>query len=179
MASPIDVDCVEHGPSTSSTLPEDLDVTLLIPCLHEQGTLAAVVDNGIRFLEQSKVKGEVLVSDNGSTDGSVELATRRGARVVHASTRGYGAALRQGIRVARGRYIVMGDADDTYNFEEISPFLEQLRKGADLVMGTRLPTGTINWRELPLRDKPPRLQLWHARFHEGGCASKEWSSRPR
>lgn len=131
------------APPLAAFEPTSIELTLLIPCLNEEKTLAAVVAKGIQSLERLGIVGEVLVSDNGSTDGSVELGKKNGARVVQAPTRGYGAALRHGISAARGRYIVMGDADDTYNFLEIDPFIERLRGGAELVMGTRLPPGTI------------------------------------
>lgn len=129
-------------PLVPAIVPAELDVTLLVPCLNEAKTLTAVVEKGLRSLARLGLRGEVLVSDNGSTDGSIELAQQHGARVTHATTRGYG-ALCNGIRAARGHFIVMGDADDTYNFEEIDPFIDRLRDGADLVMGTRLPPGTI------------------------------------
>lgn len=120
-----------------------VEVTLLIPCLNERGTLGATAAEGLAALDRLQVSGEVLVADNGSTDGSPEIARAAGARVVAAHPRGYGAAIRAGIAAARGRYVVMADADGTYKFAEIGPFLDRLRNGADLVLGTRLPPGTI------------------------------------
>ena len=121
----------------------ELDLSIVIPCLNERETIGAVVEKATRSIAALKLTGEVIVSDNGSTDGSVELAAVGGARVVHARMRGYGCALREGMQQARGRLIVMGDADDTYNFEEIASLVERLEAGADLVMGTRLPPGQI------------------------------------
>jgi glycosyltransferase involved in cell wall biosynthesis len=123
--------------------PQELDLTIVIPCLNEAKTLAACVEKGLRAIERLGLRGEVLVSDNGSTDGSVELAERLGARVVRCPERGYGNALRWGMRAGHGRWLLMGDADDTYNFDEIDPFVERLRAGYDFIMGTRLPPGRM------------------------------------
>ncbi len=120
-----------------------LDLSIVIPCLNEAKTLGACIEKGLRAIDRLGIRGEVEVSDNGSTDGSIEMAEQFGARVVHAPTRGYGNALRYGMRMARGRMLVIGDADDTYNFEEIAPFVERMQAGADLVMGTRLPPGRM------------------------------------
>jgi glycosyltransferase involved in cell wall biosynthesis len=119
----------------------DLELTILMPCLDEAETLATCIGKARAWLERSGVAGEVLVADNGSTDGSREIAARAGARVVHEKRRGYGSALRAGIAAARGRYVVMGDADDSYDFGALDPFLEALRGGADLVMGNRFKGG--------------------------------------
>ena len=114
-----------------------LELTVLMPCLNERRTLAACVGKAFAFLQAHGVQGEVLVADNGSTDGSPELARSLGARVVAVPQRGYGAALIAGIAAARGRYVIMGDADDSYDFQALAPFLEVLRGGAELVMGNR------------------------------------------
>jgi len=119
------------------------DVSIVIPCLDEAGTLAAVIEKARGACERLGIHGEIVVADNGSTDGSPEIARALGARVVPVARRGYGAALRAGIAVAEGRLVVMGDADDTYDFGEIGPFLERFEAGAELVMGTRLPPGRI------------------------------------
>jgi glycosyltransferase involved in cell wall biosynthesis len=126
-----------------SAAPGELEVSVVIPCLDEATTLGACIEKAQAALRALGVSGEVVVSDNGSNDGSVELATALGARVVHAPARGYGNALRYGMSHARGRMLVMGDADDTYDFLEIGGFVARLRDGADLVMGTRLPPGRI------------------------------------
>lgn len=120
-----------------------IELTILIPCLNEAETLSACVREAHQGATSSGAEGyEVLVSDNGSTDGSAEIALAAGARVVHVPVRGYGAALNEGIRQARGRYVIMGDADESYDFTRLGEFLERLRGGDDLVMGTRL-RGTI------------------------------------
>src|SRR5687768_9396540 len=120
---------------------EQVELTILMPCLNEGETLARCIAKARAFLERSGVAGEVLVADNGSSDGSPALAERAGARVVHEPRPGYGSALRAGITAARGRYVVMGDADDSYDFTALAPFVEALRGGADLVMGNRFQGG--------------------------------------
>lgn len=119
----------------------EIEVTILMPCLNEAETLAACIASARRGLESAGVTGEILVADNGSTDGSQALAESHGARVVHVPERGYGSALRAGMAAARGKFLVMGDADSSYDFSRISPFIEKLRAGADLVMGCRMPSG--------------------------------------
>jgi len=116
-------------------------LTILIPCLNEAETIGVCVRKAAAFLSDNKVAGEVLVADNGSTDGSQVIAAGAGARVIHAETRGYGAALAAGIAAAQSDYIIMGDADDSYDFSNIEPFLKELRAGADLVMGNRFRGG--------------------------------------
>jgi glycosyltransferase involved in cell wall biosynthesis len=120
---------------------DSCELTILLPCLDEQETIAACVATALAYLERSGVRGEVLVADNGSSDGSPGIAERAGARVVHEQRRGYGSALRAGIAAARGRYIVMGDADGSYDFAALDPFVAALRDGADLVMGNRFKGG--------------------------------------
>ena len=119
----------------------DCELTILMPCLDEAETVARCVATARGWLASRGVAGEVLVADNGSTDGSQELAAKAGARVIHERRRGYGNALRAGIRAARGRYVVMADADESYDFAALDPFLEKLRGGADLVMGNRFAGG--------------------------------------
>jgi glycosyltransferase involved in cell wall biosynthesis len=112
-----------------------------MPCLNEAETLATCVEKAQRALREHRIAGEVIVADNGSTDGSHEIAERLGARLVHVRDRGYGSALMGGIQHARGRFVIMGDADDSYDFLEIPRFVEKLREGHDLVQGCRLPAG--------------------------------------
>jgi hypothetical protein len=119
----------------------DLDLTIVMPCLNEAETLASCIAKAKRGIEAAGITGEVLVADNGSTDGSIALSEECGARVVHVTAKGYGNALRGGIESARGRWLLMGDADDSYDFGEAPRFVEKLREGNDMVMGCRLPSG--------------------------------------
>ncbi|MER7333044.1 MULTISPECIES: glycosyltransferase family 2 protein [unclassified Micromonospora] len=123
------------------TKEREIEVTVLLPCLNEAETLEVCVRKALRSLQECGVVGEVLVSDNGSTDGSQEIAERAGARVVHAPIRGYGGALLNGIDQARGRYVIMADADDSYALADLGPFVEALRAGHDVVMGNRFRGG--------------------------------------
>lgn len=120
---------------------EKMELTILMPCLNEAMTVGRCVRKAQDFLRRSGVRGEVLVADNGSTDGSQDLAREAGARVLTVEQRGYGAALRSGVQQARGQYVVMGDADDSYDFSALELFLERLRAGDDLVMGNRFAGG--------------------------------------
>ncbi len=118
-----------------------LELTILMPCLNEAETLAVCIRKARQYLHDAGVSGEVLVADNGSTDGSVAIAQNEGARVVHVPVRGYGAALRHGMEAARGRYVIMGDADDSYDFSALDAFLNRLRAGDELVIGNRFQGG--------------------------------------
>ena len=120
---------------------DPVELTILMPCLNEAETLAVCIQKAQGFLARSGVRGEVLISDNGSTDGSQQIAADLGARVSHAPRRGYGAALINGIEQARGSFVIMADADDSYDFENLEPFVHKLRAGADLVMGNRFRGG--------------------------------------
>ena len=120
---------------------KSIEVTILMPCLNEAETVGACIGKAQRFLSKADISGEVLIADNGSTDGSREIAEKLGARVVPVAGRGYGAALIGGIQAASGRYVIMGDADDSYDFSALLPFVERLRDGADLVMGNRFKGG--------------------------------------
>jgi glycosyltransferase involved in cell wall biosynthesis len=114
---------------------------VVIPCLNEADTLATCIQKAQQALRESATEGEILVADNGSTDGSAEIAAGLGATVVRIPERGYGHALMGGFAAARGRFIIMGDADDSYDFREIPRFVAKLREGFDLVQGCRLPSG--------------------------------------
>jgi hypothetical protein len=118
-----------------------LELSVVMPCLNEAETLATCIGKALGSLERHGIAGEVIVADNGSTDGSPEIAARMGARVISVAERGYGAALQGGIAAARGRFVLMGDADDSYDFEDLRPFVEKLREGYDLVMGNRFRGG--------------------------------------
>jgi glycosyltransferase involved in cell wall biosynthesis len=121
--------------------PTNLELSIVMPCLDEADTLGTCIEKARGWLRKHEVAGEVVVADNGSSDGSQEIAARLGARLVHVERRGYGAALTGGIAAARGRFVVMGDADDSYDFSDLMPFLEKLRAGYDLVMGNRFRGG--------------------------------------
>lgn len=117
------------------------ELTILMPCLNEAETLETCITKALGYLERSGVDGEVVIADNGSTDGSQQIATRLGARVVPVPEKGYGAALIGGIAAARGRFVIMGDADDSYDFSALDPFVAALRAGTQLVMGNRFRGG--------------------------------------
>jgi len=138
---------LQREPAASALAP--LELSIVMPCLDEAETLGACIDKARGFLDGHGVTGEVVVADNGSRDDSARIATQHGARVVHVADRGYGNALRGGIAAARGRYIVMGDADASYDFGVLAPFLERLRAGDDLVMGNRfrgaVQPGAMPW----------------------------------
>ena len=120
-----------------SALDERPELTVLMPCLDEAETLPVCIKKAKSFMERHGVSGEILVADNKSADASRETAMKHGARVTDVEKRGYGAALAGGIRAARGKYVIMGDADDSYDFSDLAPFLERLRAGDDLVVGNR------------------------------------------
>jgi len=119
----------------------NIELSIVMPCLNEAMTLKNCIIKVRNALETHNLKGEIIIADNGSTDGSQEIARQSGARVVNVSEKGYGAALMGGITTARGKYIIMGDADDSYDFTQIYPFIAKLREGYDLVMGCRFPRG--------------------------------------
>jgi hypothetical protein len=119
----------------------DIEISVVMPCLNEARTVGRCVAKAVASLSDLGVKHEVIVADNGSSDGSPYLASAHGARVVHVERRGYGSALQAGIAAARGRFIIMGDADDSYDFAQLQPFVERLRQGDDLVMGNRFRGG--------------------------------------
>lgn len=125
-----------------------LELSIVMPCLNECETLEACITKAQGFLRDHGVNGEIVIADNGSTDGSQELAERLGAQVIHVTERGYGNALMGGFASARGKYIVMGDADDSYDFSALLPFLAKLREGYDLVMGNRFK-GEIKAKAMP------------------------------
>lgn len=132
-------DCIRHAfPSANFRL---VELTILMPCLNEAETIRICIDKAMQYLRENGIDGEVLISDNGSSDGSQEIARSAGARVVVTRDRGYGAALLNGISEARGDFIIMGDADDSYDFSSLDDFVTELRNGADLVIGDRFAGG--------------------------------------
>lgn len=133
-------DVLNYDPlAEASTSP--LELTILMPCLNEAETISICIAKAQSFLARTGIAGEVLIADNGSSDGSVAMARRDGARVIAVKQRGYGAALRAGIGAARGRFVIMGDADDSYDFSCLDPFIARLRAGCDLVVGNRFAGG--------------------------------------
>ena len=118
-----------------------VELTILMPCLNEAETLATCIRKAKGFLDRQGMQGEVLIADNGSTDGSQEIAVHEGARVIQVPVRGYGAALMAGIQAARGVYVIMGDADDSYDFSALELYCEKLEEGYELVMGNRFAGG--------------------------------------
>lgn len=119
----------------------ELELSVVMPCLNESKTLKNCILKALASMAELNVNGEVVVADNGSTDGSIRIAQQNGARVVHVPIRGYGAALAAGIRSAKGKFVIMGDADETYDFSKLGPFVEGLREGYDLVQGNRFQGG--------------------------------------
>ena len=130
-------------PSLSSAAHDvfDIELSVVMPCLNEKDTLGICVEKAVAALKARGIRGEVIVADNGSTDGSQDIARRLGARVVQVEERGYGNALRGGIASARGKWVLMGDADDSYDFRVIGDFYDKLQDRYDIVQGCRLPRG--------------------------------------
>ena len=126
---------------TSTIAPEPVEVSVVMPCLNEADTVGKCIRKAKTGLEMAGVRGEIVVADNGSTDDSIKIALKEGARVVHVPARGYGNALMGGIAEALGNFVIMGDADDSYDFQEIPKFVEKLKAGYELVQGCRLPCG--------------------------------------
>ena len=128
----------------------ELELSVVLPCLNEAETLATCVRKALSAIAEAGLEGEVLVADNGSSDGSQEIARRLGARVVHVPVHGYGAALQHGIDAARGRFVIMADSDDSYDLTSLLPFVEKLREGYDLVLGNRFRGGILPGAMPPL-----------------------------
>ncbi len=147
----VDVRSISRDPVDQPDQPIELSV--IMPCLNEAETLETCITKALQSFRSHGICGEVVIADNGSTDGSVEIAQHAGARVVHAETKGYGAALMAGIHAARGKYLIMGDADDSYDFTNLMPFVEKLRAGYELVMGSRFKGGIA-----------PQAMPWHHKY---------------
>ena len=156
-----------------------VEVSVVIPCLNEANSLGHCVDKAVKAFHVAGLCGEVVVADNGSTDGSIQIAEEHGARVIRVEERGYGAALRAGIASARGPFIIMGDADDSYDFTEVPRFVEKLRDGNDIVLGNRF-RGEIKPGAMPPLHKyfgNPGLTallntLFHADIGDGYCGMR-------
>ncbi len=132
-----------HPVMNGETATRPIELSIVMPCLNEAETLAVCIGKAMGYLQRSGVAGEVVVGDNGSTDGSQQIALGCGARVVNIPLKGYGAALYGATLAARGKYIIMGDSDDSYDFSRLDPFVEKLREGYDLVMGNRFKGGIM------------------------------------
>jgi glycosyltransferase involved in cell wall biosynthesis len=142
---------------TSASLAEaPIELSVVMPCLNEVDTLASCIAKAQRAIRDHDLRAEIIVADNGSSDGSQEIARRLGARVVEVASKGYGHALSGGIAAARGTFVVMGDADDSYDFLELPKFVDRLRAGYDLVQGCRLPSGGGTIRKGAM----PALHRW-------------------
>jgi hypothetical protein len=172
MSQALQPDAIEPAGRAPAAEDRGVELTILMPCLNEAETIAACIGKASEFLARSGVAGEILITDNGSSDGSVEYALARGVRVVAVTERGYGAALRAGIAAARGRFVIMGDADDSYDFSRLDPFLAKLRDGCDLVMGNRF-AGGIAPGAMPFLHRylgnPVLSLIGRMFFHSGIC----------
>lgn len=126
-----------------------MELTILMPCLNEEKTILICINKALDFLEKNKIKGEVLIADNGSKDQSKDIIKKTKARLIEVEKKGYGSALINGIKQAKGKYIIMGDCDDSYDFTNLMPFIKELRNGNDLVMGNRY-LGGISKGAMPI-----------------------------
>ena len=191
-----DVATLEQAPKSL----DQVELSVVIPCLNEAEGVRVVVEKARRTLEREGISGEVIVADNGSEDGSPEIAAAAGARVVHQPRRGYGSAYLAGFEAARGTYVLMGDADDTYDFTQLGRFVGPLREGADVVMGNRMngnPAGSdalaspADRQPGADRSAQPLLSVRGSAMHIAACAPSgatsflcsisappAWSSRP-
>jgi len=171
--------------STAKTSPragEQVELSIVMPCLNEAETLGTSIRKAAGFLARSGISGEIVIGDNGSTDGSARLARSKGARIVFAPQRGYGSAIRQATLAARGRYIILGDSDDSYDFSALEPFVEKLREGYDLVMGNRflggIRPGAMPWKNRyignPVLSSIGRL-LFHCPIRDFHCGLRGFS----
>jgi glycosyltransferase involved in cell wall biosynthesis len=172
-----------HGPSPTGS--EAVELSIVMPCLNEAQTVGVCVEKAWRALRDHGIAGEVIVADNGSTDGSQDIAREHGARVVDVKEKGYGNALMGGISAARGRYVLMGDADDSYDFLAAPRFLARLREGAALVQGCRLPAGggrvepgampfLHRWLGNPLFSRLARV-MFRSSLHDVNCGLRGFS----
>jgi glycosyltransferase involved in cell wall biosynthesis len=150
---------------------KSIEISIVMPCLDEATTIASCICKARRALDENGIAGEIIVADNGSRDGSTTLADQLGARVVHVEERGYGAALAGGIGQARGRYVIMGDSDDSYDFGHLMPFVQKLREGYDIVMGNRFLGGILPGAMPPMHRYfgNPLLSLLGRLFFRSPC----------
>jgi glycosyltransferase involved in cell wall biosynthesis len=174
----------EAGHGISRDKSDAVEVSVVIPCLNEAQSIAICIDKALAAFRRAAICGEVVVADNGSSDGSIAIAEVHGARVVHAPLRGYGNALRKGIEEARGTFIIMGDADDSYDFSELPRFVAKWREGYELVMGNRfaggIRPGAMPWLHKHLGN--PALttilnQFFHAGIGDAYCGMRGFTKR--
>ena len=173
LSYPTSRDLCKKGDQVSTSLSSNpnaraVAVTIVMPCLNEAETLAICIRKALAAIAASGLSGEVVIADNGSTDGSLEIAAAEGARVIHVPVRGYGAALIAGIEGARGNYVLMADADDSYEFGHLPRFVAALDAGSDLVVGNRFrgeikpgampPLASVSWESCPERSRQNILQ---------------------
>ena len=160
----------------------DIRISVVLPCLNERETIATCIKKSLQTLEKMEISSEVVVADNGSTDGSVEIATSLGARVVHEKRMGYGNAYRAGIAAAKGKYIVIADSDDSYDLTDLERFVKPLEDGADMVMGTRMrgriEKGAMPWHHRYIGN--PVLTgilnlMFHARVSDAHCGMRSFT----
>jgi len=173
-----------RSPETPVVPDSAVEVSVVIPCLNEAASIAFCIDKALAAFAAAGVRGEVVVADNGSTDGSIDIAQEHGARVVHVEAKGYGNALRKGIEEARGEFIIMGDADDSYDFSEVPRFIAKWREGYELVMGNRFK-GEIKPGAMPRLHKyfgNPALSrainiLFHAPVGDAYCGMRGFTKQ--
>ncbi len=179
--------CAPNSLTNDQVFAGPLELSIVMPCLNEADTLAICIDKAHRAMQEHGVHGEVVIADNGSTDGSIEIAEAHGARVVHVREKGYGNALQGGIEASRGQYIIMGDADDSYDFLEIPKFIDKLREGHDLAQGCRLPSGggtvlpgampkSHRWLGNPMFSFMVR-KMFHAPIHDVYCGLRGFTRK--
>lgn len=169
----VDAPAAQQFPTEELGTDAPPELSVVMPCLNEADTLAICIRKVLAAFADHGINGEVVIADNGSTDGSQEIAASLGARVVHVEARGYGSALMGGIGAARSRYVLMGDADDSYDFTELPRFLEKLREGNDLVQGCRLESGGG-------RVLPGAMPFLHRRWGNPmfSAAARSWFGAP-
>jgi len=180
MVAPMGAVITSEGVQPARTeMAHGVEVSVVIPCLNEANSLAHCVDKARKAFQAAGLSGEVVVADNGSTDGSIRIAEEHGARVIRVAERGYGVALRAGIAGARGPFIIMGDADDSYDFSEVPRFVEKLREGNDIVMGNRfrgeIKPGAMPWHHKYIGNPGLTALLnlfFHARIGDSHCGMR-------
>ena len=175
---------VETDSSVAPGLVDVPEISVVIPCLNEARSIAICVEKALAAFREIEIRGEIVVADNGSTDGSAEIAEKLGARVVYVATRGYGNALRKGIEEAKGEFIIMGDADDSYDFSQVPGFVAKWREGSELVMGNRfeggIKPGAMPWLHKYVGN--PALtailnSFFHARIGDAYCGMRGFTKR--